>query len=241
MKKHALVLIIKIPSPGYSKTRLIKHLGKDLSSELSKSMIIDVINQFADIQMDEIDKYICYRCMNSNDSIELIDSQSNNSKYWIKLNINDLTISNDLGDILKSITKRLQSIYSESITFIGSDCPYIQANEWIHGMRIASNYDNAYICPASDGGYVLLTIPLKNKVTIMNIFNKIKWSSKDTCLDQIISLRENGYNIQIGFTYSDIDEYDDIIELHKYYVNNNDIAIKHQTFHFLKKINQLLK
>jgi glycosyltransferase A (GT-A) superfamily protein (DUF2064 family) len=85
----------------------------------------------------------------------------------------------------------------------------ITAHTLCRGQRIAINGE-AYICPASDGGYVLLSLPCH---TPRGVFENVVWSQPNTCVSQVLSLRQAGLVVRIGPTYFDIDTPEDILRL----------------------------
>ena len=68
----------------------------------------------------------------------------------------------------------------------------------------------AYICPATDGGYVMLSVP---RVIPVGVFDGVEWSSHNTCISQIQALRRIGMTVRVGHTFHDIDESEDLGKL----------------------------
>ena len=69
------------------------------------------------------------------------------------------------------------------------------------GQRAAAEGE-AYICPASDGGYVMLSLP---SIVPAGVFDDVEWSSQHTCVSQIEALRRSGLTVRVGPTLHDID------------------------------------
>ena len=68
----------------------------------------------------------------------------------------------------------------------------------------------AYICPATDGGYVMLSLPGEAP---SGIFDDVEWSTQNTCISQIQALRRSGVSVRVGPTFHDIDTPEDVRRL----------------------------
>jgi glycosyltransferase A (GT-A) superfamily protein (DUF2064 family) len=78
----------------------------------------------------------------------------------------------------------------------------------------------AHLCPADDGGYVLLGLPreLFTSPTCdaarASLFEGVRWSSSDTCSSQAQALARAGLRaVVLGPTYHDCDEIEDVLGL----------------------------
>ena len=106
--------------------------------------------------------------------------------------------SSDLTFKLSFALKEVVQNHSKyrTVTFIGSDCPFICVDEVIKGCNLSAK-NEAFLSPANDGGYVLISLPAS---TPISVFQGVKWSSKDTLQSQA-SIIENMGNIAIFFYY----------------------------------------
>jgi len=86
----------------------------------------------------------------------------------------------DLGRILAALYRKYAPVAS-SITFVGGDTPHLPAQEVCGGILTARNTGEAYICPSSDGGYVLLSIPATSSTSTCGICSSISSSSSAPC------------------------------------------------------------
>jgi len=94
-----------------------------------------------------------------------------------------------------------------------------------HGIRegdYASNQDNveeeedtmrraALLCPASDGGYGMLSVP--GHADAAKTFQQILWSHPLTAIAQTKALSDQGIPVRIGTLMEDIDEPQDVENL----------------------------
>ena len=138
-----------------------------------------------------------------------------------------LNRTRELISTTKSTTNRTKSM-NEAVLFLGMDSPEITMEEIIYGLHISSgkvmdenNEENgqlltkgkAHLCPANDGGYGLLSVPIhapSNK-----IFSGVRWSHSLTAVSQLKALSDSNIDISIGKLMNDIDEPSDILELCK--------------------------
>lgn len=77
----------------------------------------------------------------------------------------------------------------------------------LRGVEEASK-GNAFICPAEDGGYVLLSLPAKTSP--VSVFEGVEWSTENTMQSQIDCILKSGLQVEVGDTYCDIDDENDI-------------------------------
>ena len=98
----------------------------------------------------------------------------------------------------------------KSITFVGSDCPHLSRSEIARGISEAAA-GRAYLAPACEGGYVLLSLPAMCPPTV---FQDVRWSTTDTLASQQAALEASGLAVSVGTrTYRDVDEPDDALAL----------------------------
>jgi glycosyltransferase A (GT-A) superfamily protein (DUF2064 family) len=190
MCEHAIILVSKIPTPGMSKTRLIPLLGAESAAMLAKNMLLDLIAQLSATDFPESTQlYLYYPGVNdANESAASTLANLNVANQWICMNtpICEDARKVNLSTVLSYALQETADRHKGSITFIGSDTPYLPVAEMITGMqRVTRNSEECYICPANDGGYVLLTVTSSASSTI---FENIRWSTEHTCADQMKAL-----------------------------------------------------
>jgi hypothetical protein len=126
---------------------------------------------------------------------------------------------------------------ARTCTFIGSDTPDLPVHEIVIGQHFASSggegegdeggeagSGQCYICPALDGGYVLLTLPLpllppppSQQQSHEALFSSVEWSSPRTLSSQVTALEREHWGgrrlrVHIGREqYTDMDEAGDLL------------------------------
>jgi glycosyltransferase A (GT-A) superfamily protein (DUF2064 family) len=153
-------------------------------------------------------------------------------------NVDDLK-SHDLGAkledaliqvrLLQQSQKQQQSNTNTNnygVVFLGMDAPILPLNDIVEGLRKASSSCTsssssqpqqqpvATLCPAYDGGYVMLCVPpnadpSKTFLSTQNMY----WSHPLTAISQIKTLTDQNIQTQIGRVMHDIDVPNDVIEL----------------------------
>ena len=103
-------------------------------------------------------------------------------------NNNDLTSSDLSSKLSHALIEIAQREKFNTVTFIGSDCPTIEVDEFILGAKYSYS-GKAYITPSSDGGYVLLSLPTESNA---GIFKDVIWSSSGTFDSQISAIESYG-------------------------------------------------
>lgn len=92
-------------------------------------------------------------------------------------------------------------------TLIGADCFHLTLDHVKDSIERASK-GQSDILPASDGGYVLLSLPQPISI---HAFDNIRWSCSKTGQDQQNQLKKLGHDdVYVGQTLSDVDEPSDL-------------------------------
>jgi glycosyltransferase A (GT-A) superfamily protein (DUF2064 family) len=149
--------------------------------------------------------------------------------------------SNNLSNILSNAVRTGQTRYATiptTVILLGMDAPEIPMLELYNIITTPSlslssplsqepsvtlplpppitTTPSAFLCPAYDGGYVLLSIPpLVHPETIQTIFQSVSpyWSHPLTAITQIKALSDVGIPTIVGPIVHDIDTPDDVLEL----------------------------
>lgn len=259
--KHFVFLVAKIPSLGVSKTRLVPGLGEESTLLVAEALLLDSIRNASLLQGNQ--RCILYFSPSSavdraRSLLTLARSgltEDAGSCHWTLLpmpNNTDLG-SSSLDKILCHAVSFAVDNGGDTCTFIGSDTPDLPPQEVVLGQLLASEKSNSkpfegekesdwrshrqascYICPAMDGGYVLLTIPLHllatKSISCEDLFSSVLWSCCDTLSSQSACLQSAGFKVVIGrTTYRDIDDVEDLHALIEKYPlsseKNVDVAV----------------
>ncbi|RYO75179.1 hypothetical protein DL764_010573 [Monosporascus ibericus] len=142
-----------------------------------------------------------------------LDTHSLKSSWDFQPQVSGPDLGYRLAGGLEQARARLQGakLGSSSVAFIGMDCFDLTPSRILGSFSLASA-SSAYMLPASDGGYVLLTVPLGCPSII---FDRIPWSCERTANIQITRLAEAGLSCILGEELGDVDEPEDLEQLWK--------------------------
>ncbi len=143
----------------------------------------------------------------------------------------DLIVGN-LGCSLSSALVERRAAGDIGVSFIGMDTPQLTAEDITKSMAlvIRASYEaytrdspcsiyrlKASIYAATDGGYVLLSLPCKLNNS-ENIFQDVTWSTETAFETQVYALEKAGLTVVVGEeVYFDVDTMDALKELKLHY------------------------
>lgn len=210
-----LALFARFPYPGKCKTRLIPRLGAEGACSFAYASQLDILHLFA--SMPFCHKTLSYTPEASRSDVEhFLHRESLSSSWDIHAQSNTPVLGDRLIAAMEFLRKRksttlLEStpVASGSVTFMAMDCfdltiPLLQRSM----SFVSSSPKRAYMVPACDGGYVLLTVPLDCDAT--QIFTQVPWSCDRTGNVQLERLTQAGLECAVGEALPDVDEPDDL-------------------------------
>lgn len=220
--RHYLLLFAKYPYAGTAKTRLIPRLGQEGATEFARSALIDTLHLYAAKQGGLCQTHTlvwCYAADNQStgkrDVEELLALEGLANKWLAWPQIESRDLGQRLAGAVKDANAHRQAqtprCDSGFTTLIGADCVVLGPEHVSQAVSSAMKAGSALL-PASDGGYVLLTIPLAMADHIVDeAFADIRWSCSLTAQDQISRLGSVvGQKPFLGTTLSDVDEPEDL-------------------------------
>jgi rSAM/selenodomain-associated transferase 1 len=189
--KSALIIFLKYPELGRSKTRLAATVG----NENALKVYIELLNHTNLISKElNCDKYLFY------DKVT-----ANNMPWGDDIYHTAYQLESDLGGRMQNAFEQLFDKGYERIVIIGSDC-YELSMEIIEEAFNKLNSSKVVIGPAKDGGYYLLSQP------IPQLFSGVAWSTKEVFSATIDTLKSLGISHDTTSILSDIDTEDDLTE-----------------------------
>jgi len=146
-----IVLVCKIPAAGFSKTRLVPHLGTDLASKLAEVMLQDVLCTAGLVAGPNVRRVWFYMAPGGDKTEEVAGSEAAQARrivdsvpqaaVWETCSSRELFDGEcHVGLGLGLILSRLHAKYAagaQSITFIGGDTPQLPAEEISRGIGAA--------------------------------------------------------------------------------------------------------
>lgn len=197
LDKTAIIIFSKTPEIGRVKTRLIPELGEHRALDLYKFLLAHTIETVALSQLGDV----FIDCMPSHEHPLFKHYQQ---QYGVMLRQQQ---GNNLGDrMFNAIQKTL--IDYESCILIGSDCLEISKEILQKTLKELQEAD-LVLGPAHDGGYYLIAA---NKID-GQLFNNIPWGTDAVLFETRHRLQQLEYRWTELCTLTDIDTYDDLVQL----------------------------
>lgn len=212
-RRNVLVVLMKRPIEGKCKTRLAKSgLGEKRALEFANASIEDTLERFGTLK--DVEKILYYAPVEAREYFLGICSNMFEDNRWrlVPMPKGDLADSGLTG-ILSHGLARAREVAGEkaSVAFCGMDSPLLTCDAVIESFRFVNTKNEAYICPANDGGYVLLSVP--SAAPSARIFANVIWSSTKTCESQVSQLKASGLSVRVGPTFIDVDEKADLVAI----------------------------
>ena len=191
--KSALIIFLKYPELGRSKTRL----AKDIGNENALKVYIELLEHTQLISKQlKIDKYLFY------------DKVTANKMRWgDEIYQTAYQVQSDLGGRMENAFEQLFLKGYGRLLIIGSDC-YELTQEIIEHAFELLNTSDAVIGPAKDGGYYLLGL----RKLIPQLFADVAWSTDEVFLSTVKTLENLNLIYSITPILSDIDTIEDLTQ-----------------------------
>lgn len=176
---------------------------------------MQIIHLFIFIQshLDNVLKVLLYAPGNAaglSIMMQLLESLDLHNQ-WVLLPVSSATdlMSSGIGDMLADALERTRALLANhhstgSIVFVGMDSPELPLDEIVNSLL---NPAIAYMCPANDGGYGMLTVPPHAP---SRVFENIRWSQSLTAVSQLKALTDLNIAVKLGRLMYDMDECEDV-------------------------------
>ena len=189
--KKALIIFLKYPELGRSKTRLAATVG----NENALKVYIELLAHTNLISKElNCDKYLFY------------DKLTANKMPWgDDIYQTAYQLESDLGGRMQNAFEQLFNNGYERIVIIGSDC-YELTQEIIEEAFNKLNHNKVVIGPAKDGGYYLLGLTQ----LIPQLFSDVAWSTDEVFSATIKTLENLNLTYSTTPILSDIDTIEDL-------------------------------
>jgi len=217
MHKTTVIIFVKLPQAGRSKTRLGRSIGMSRAANLFRVMTQKVI-------------HTCLAARSRNPEIDIVlaidpaHALGARLPCWVGVTAR---IAQSKGDLGERMVKAMQDVrrrgvqsskrYDEDIRphiepsrgpviIIGSDAAQMRIDHITDAVNALKSHD-AVFGPAHDGGYWLTGF--SNLDQAPALFQGVRWSSETTLEDSIRSLPKH-FRINYLETLRDIDELEDL-------------------------------
>ena len=199
IRANALAVMAKAPVPGQVKTRLLQLLTAEEAAELSRSLLVDQLNQVK--ELDTADFYLAF----APDDARLLMEHLAPACFHLFPQQGD-----ELGARMAAVFKKLFDLGYKNIVLIGADLPPVPLRFFSEAYAfLESTNKRVVLGPSRDGGYYLVGC---NQPT-PQIFEGMSWSQSlvlAQTLERLAALRVDFHLLPSWF---DIDTLDDLRHL----------------------------
>jgi hypothetical protein len=164
MLPPAIALFARTPIRGQVKTRLGSLLTPEQALELHVACIQDLCEKLAPLR--------------NSFQIYVYQTEPGNLPQVCRSFESRLQIRGDLGQRLEAAAQVLFEAGHESVVFLGTDTPHLDAKLIVQSIDLLQQCDVA-IGPSEDGGYYLLAL----KKPCSALFHDIQWGSEKVLLE----------------------------------------------------------
>ena len=191
MTLPVIILFAKVPVPGRVKTRLQPFLSAGQACALHEAMVRDALEMLGELsQIADIELHMD------------VPTES-----WPEFPyVRRLQPTGDLGCRLQETLRRALDSGRPRALILGSDSPGLFAGQV--GSLLVSAAD-VKIGPTLDGGF----FGISASRTTPLMFERVHWSTASTLADTLNALKTSGLSVEIGWSWFDIDEPQDLLKL----------------------------
>ncbi len=189
--KKALIIFVRNPVAGKTKTRIATRLGDEVAVKVYTALLHKT--HFI-TQPLAVDKFVFYA--------DFINSED----LWDSRHFNKaLQHGNDLGERMMNAFELLFAQNYTQVAIIGSDCFYLTAEIINEAFNHLSTGD-VVIGPANDGGYYLLGMT----EYLPELFSNKEWSTSSVYKKTYEQAKMLGLSVSVLPLLNDVDDVSDI-------------------------------
>lgn len=207
--KTAVVIMSRIPEPGFTKTRLLGKISGDECADLHRACLRDICLA---VRKTEMASFLYYVGLNDPPEPDWLNSvfdpwglQPEDYLYFTMYRQEGI----DLGERMLNSARQLLPDY-DAVIFLGSDMPCISPQLLLEANERLQEHD-LVIGPAEDGGYYLLAL----KRVYEELFEDIPWSTGNVLQMTLQAAQKCGLSNYRLPTNSDIDTWEDLLSFYK--------------------------
>ncbi|MEM9400081.1 MAG: TIGR04282 family arsenosugar biosynthesis glycosyltransferase [Verrucomicrobiota bacterium] len=180
--------MLKVPRPGYVKTRLAKSIGDQEAAHIFRKLVEHQVSYLK--SFDKVEIHYAPR-----------DGETE-MKEWLGQDYHyEAQPEGNLGDRLLSAMHSAFKRGAESVVFIGGDCPYIDESllfQIAHGLK---SHD-VVLGPSKDGGYYFIGM----KGLFDDLFQDIEWSTDQVFMQTMQKIGKACLSCQVFPVAEDVDD-----------------------------------
>jgi uncharacterized protein len=191
----AVAVLAKAPVAGFAKTRLIPTLGASRAARLQARLIERTIDTACAAGIGPITLWTT--------------PDENHPTFQAQRSRRDISLAHQPeGDLGARMLAALQAAAGPSLV-IGTDCPALMPAHLRQAAQILRDGSDAVVCPAEDGGYVLIGM----RRPLPALFARMQWSTDGVMEETRQRMRYHKLAWQEPVTLWDVDQPQDLPKL----------------------------
>lgn len=208
--KNAVIIMVKVPEPGFVKTRLQPFLTKEQSAGLAVALLRDaeakakVATEHTLIAFTPLRLRSGLVSVLQHDHILLDQSGS------------------DLGERMANAFKDVFDLGYEHVVMIGTDSPTLQVRTLNEAFELLNGAADAVIGKTEDGGFYLIGLGKYRE----GIFDGVDWRTSETFEPTVANIERMELRLEMLPLNFDIDREQDLIRLLTKLKTDPDLAIE---------------
>ena len=200
MATGCLQLFARLPVPGAVKTRLIPALGVQGACALHTRLLE---GRFALLQACRQDPGMAVEWWVDSLKAHPLREQFHGAVL--------LQRGSDLGErMLFACTSALQRPQCRLVILIGSDCPALNQDTIREACSALEAGHDVVLCPAFDGGYVLIGLSAAARPVMAKLFRGIDWGTERVLEQTLCRIRDAGLTCCLLRALPDVDRPEDL-------------------------------
>lgn len=187
---HLLLIFLRNPVLGKTKTRLAKTIGNEKALEIYLKLLTHTLQTAS--RLNKVTVRLCFT------------ENRDESDFFKAYNFeNTQQKGNDLGQRMHHEFKKGFAEGYEKVVVIGTDLPTLATKHLKNAFKALNTFD-AVLGPAADGGYYLLGL----KKNIPEVFHGKAWGTETVLRETLLDLEKN--KVYLLETLNDIDTEEDL-------------------------------
>jgi rSAM/selenodomain-associated transferase 1 len=192
-----IAILTKAPEPGRVKTRLAMMLGVEGAALLHKRFVIHTVQAAIGAAIGTITVWA-----SPSESHPFFEDLAR--EFSINL------MRQPEGDLGERMHHAVAQAGCPTLA-IGTDCPLLDATQLRHAAQVLCDGSDAVICPAEDGGYVLIGL----RRPVPQLFTDMAWSTDGVMLETRQRLRHLGLSWRESGAFWDVDRPTDVMRMRR--------------------------
>lgn len=198
MSRPAVIVMTKVPRPGFSKTRLAPPLSAEEAAALASCFSQDVVRKIRRVANDVI---IAYAPADGQAELRELFGEG---LHWIEQN------GADLGQRLDGVIRHAFSSGFGPLIVVGTDSPTLPESFVIGAFKsLTANDSHLTLGPSADGGFYLIGLPRQAP----DIFHDVAWSTPRAYEHTARNAALAGLNLIALPPWYDVDTFSDLVHL----------------------------